>query len=213
MKQKWNEIVKARMKELKISRSQFAERMGISSPALGHWFNGSRNPNLEDIAKMFYLVGIDSVTLYSDGLVSLKEIHARTQIEGIAVTEILSEDEKGRLVGTEIDDKQFLDFRSNEPTAYAVQIKSQALMPRIKPNEYLVLERFRKLQTYDEVLVKLKTGEYFIKMFIAPPPEPGEPYALADLNKWLTSSDEPFYTEDIASIDFIAGIVKKNRLI
>lgn len=213
MKEKWNDVIERQRRKLKITIVQLAERMAVSKSTIDSWLKGTRNPNLEDIAKMFYLVGIDSVTLYSDGLVSLKEIHARTQIEGIAVTEILSEDEKGQLVGTEIDDKQFLDFRSNEPTAYAVQIKSQALMPRIKPNEYLVLERFRKLQTYDEVLVKLKTGEYFIKMFIAPPPEPGEPYALADLNKWLTSSDEPFYTEDIASIDFIAGIVKKNRLI
>ncbi|HDL3294366.1 TPA: helix-turn-helix transcriptional regulator, partial [Mannheimia haemolytica] len=65
MKEKWNDIVKRRIKELDIHRTVFAERVGVSSSGLGSWLNESRVPNLDQIAKMLYLVGIDSVTLHS----------------------------------------------------------------------------------------------------------------------------------------------------
>ncbi|OOF51436.1 hypothetical protein BKK54_03225 [Rodentibacter genomosp. 1] len=190
MREKWNEIVRRRIKEINIPRPVFAERVGISSPALGHWLNGTRKPNLEDIARMFYLLGIDSVTLHSDGLVSLQEVHEVSQIEGVAL--IGSLDFGFKEMGNATEQTQFVaeekrlyvDFRSSDPRPYALKIKGTALIPRIRRDEIIVVEPMLKQPSVgdDVVLIVKATGEYLIKNINTLAVNAEDPHIFADIN-------------------------------
>ncbi|MBE3662151.1 LexA family transcriptional repressor [Vibrio navarrensis] len=69
MKMNWNDLVKSRMKDVGITQALLAERMAKSQSAIAHWLGGNRKPSIEEIAAMMKIVGLDHVTLSSDGLV------------------------------------------------------------------------------------------------------------------------------------------------
>lgn len=69
MKMNWNDLVKSRMKETGITQAVLAERMEKSQSAIAHWLGGNRKPSIEEIAAMMKIVGLDHMTLNSDGLV------------------------------------------------------------------------------------------------------------------------------------------------
>ena len=41
---KWIELVKAKMSELKVTQEELAERLGMSQGGVGHWLNKRRSP-------------------------------------------------------------------------------------------------------------------------------------------------------------------------
>lgn len=69
MKMSWNDLVKSRMKETGITQAILAERMDKSQSAIAHWLGGNRKPSIEEIASMMKVVGLDHMTLNSDGLI------------------------------------------------------------------------------------------------------------------------------------------------
>lgn len=73
MKTNWKDLVKSRMKETKITQAMLAERMDKSQSAIAHWLGGNRNPSIEEIASMMDIVGLDKMTLNSDGTIDKPE--------------------------------------------------------------------------------------------------------------------------------------------
>ncbi|MGO2497751.1 MAG: LexA family protein [Vibrio litoralis] len=69
MKMNWNDLVKAKMKEVGITQNLLAEKMGRSQSAIAHWLNKNREPSIEDIAEMMSIVGLETMTLTSDGMI------------------------------------------------------------------------------------------------------------------------------------------------
>ncbi len=67
MELKWNELAKARMKEVGITQENLAERLGITQGAIGHWLNGRREPSIKDIAKIMKILGMSELVLNPDG--------------------------------------------------------------------------------------------------------------------------------------------------
>ncbi|MCE7612017.1 LexA family transcriptional regulator [Vibrio fluvialis] len=67
MKMQWNDLVKARLKELGITQEQLSERMGITQGAIGHWLNKRREPSLEQISQILSALKLDTLALHSDG--------------------------------------------------------------------------------------------------------------------------------------------------
>ncbi|MDT3718466.1 S24 family peptidase [Pseudomonas oryzihabitans] len=47
--EKWNELAKARMKELKLTQEKLAESLGVTQGAIAHWMSGRREPDLATI--------------------------------------------------------------------------------------------------------------------------------------------------------------------
>lgn len=70
MKLKWNELAKARMKEIGITQERLAELLGKTQGAIGHWLNGRREPGIEDIALIMKILGLPELRLNADGTVS-----------------------------------------------------------------------------------------------------------------------------------------------
>ena len=63
----WNDLVKARLKELDITQEQLSERLGITQGAVGHWLNKRREPSLEQISQILSVLKLDTLALHSDG--------------------------------------------------------------------------------------------------------------------------------------------------
>lgn len=70
MKMKWYELVRERMNALGVTREEIGNHLGKTPGAIGHWLLGRREPSLTEIAAMFKCLGIEHVTLNSDGNVS-----------------------------------------------------------------------------------------------------------------------------------------------
>jgi SOS-response transcriptional repressor LexA len=67
MKMNWTDLVKARIKELKITQETLAEMAGVTPGGMGHWLNKRREPTLEQIATILNAVDLDKLILHSDG--------------------------------------------------------------------------------------------------------------------------------------------------
>lgn len=55
---KWIALVKANMKDRKVTQDQLAERLGMSQGGVGHWLNKRRLPSLADMNRVFEELGL-----------------------------------------------------------------------------------------------------------------------------------------------------------
>ena len=55
---KWIELVKAKMSELKITQEKLAERLGMSQGGVGHWLSKRRQPRIEDMNRVLQELGL-----------------------------------------------------------------------------------------------------------------------------------------------------------
>ncbi|MEJ5057823.1 MULTISPECIES: LexA family protein [unclassified Pseudomonas] len=55
---KWIELVKAKMSELKVTQEILAERLGMSQGGVGHWLNKRRQPGLDDMNRVLQALGL-----------------------------------------------------------------------------------------------------------------------------------------------------------
>ncbi len=70
MKSTWNELAKARMKEIGMTQERLAELLGKTQGAIGHWLNGRREPSIDEVAALLKAIGLNEVRLTSDGVMS-----------------------------------------------------------------------------------------------------------------------------------------------
>ncbi|MCS4251169.1 MULTISPECIES: LexA family transcriptional regulator [unclassified Pseudomonas] len=54
----WIALVKANMKDRKVTQDQLAERLGMSQGGVGHWLNKRRVPSLEDMNRLLQALGL-----------------------------------------------------------------------------------------------------------------------------------------------------------
>ncbi|WP_341304705.1 S24 family peptidase [Pseudomonas sp. TMP25] len=60
---KWNELAKARMKELGVTQEGLAERLGVTQGAVAHWISGRREPDLSTIGKVLETLGLPAMQM------------------------------------------------------------------------------------------------------------------------------------------------------
>ncbi|MCP1476896.1 SOS-response transcriptional repressor LexA [Pseudomonas sp. EB276 TE3739] len=56
---KWIELVKAKMSELKITQTELGERVGMSQGGIGHWLNKRREPGVSEMNRVLKALGMD----------------------------------------------------------------------------------------------------------------------------------------------------------
>ena len=54
----WIALVKANMKDRKVTQGELAERLGMSQGGVGHWLNKRRAPNLTDMNRVLTALGL-----------------------------------------------------------------------------------------------------------------------------------------------------------
>ncbi len=82
---KWNDLVKARMKEIKMTQDTLAEALGVTQGAVAHWVGGRREPSLEVIAKILVTVGLPPMGIaipVFDAPLSAATIEANAELLG-----------------------------------------------------------------------------------------------------------------------------------
>ncbi|NVZ98461.1 helix-turn-helix domain-containing protein [Pseudomonas sp. D6002] len=58
---KWIALVKANMKDRKVTQDQLASRLGMSQGGVGHWLNKRRVPSLADMNRVMQELGLDGL--------------------------------------------------------------------------------------------------------------------------------------------------------
>lgn len=105
------------------------------------------------------------------------------------------------------DDKATLDFPSDDPDAYSVQIMGDVLHPRIKSGELVIMEPGHEVIPGDEVLIGLLDGRTMLRelAWIRDGQHAFNGIVVAHARLTLLSST-------INYVHYIVGIVKPSRL-
>lgn len=100
----------------------------------------------------------------------------------------------------------YLNIFSEDPNAYGLRVVGNSMKPRIKHNEFVVVEPNSDFVSGDEVLVKTKSGQSMIKEYIYH--RDGQ-YRFDSVNE----SYDPVYLfdEEIELIHYVGAIVKGSR--
>lgn len=61
--EKWTDLAKSKMRELKITQERLAEQLGVTQGAIGHWLSGRREPSIEVINKILRELGLPSLSV------------------------------------------------------------------------------------------------------------------------------------------------------
>lgn len=110
--------------------------------------------------------------------------------------------------GYSVSGKDFglLRIHSNDKDAYAVMIIGNALSPRIRAHEFVVVEPGHPVQSGDDVLVNFNDGTTMVKEFI---------FHRDGLYRFdsLKAGIEPLFLNEnlVHSVEYIDAIVKKTR--
>lgn len=61
--EKWTDLAKSKMRELKVTQERLAERLGVTQGAIGHWLSGRREPSIEVINKILRELGLPALSV------------------------------------------------------------------------------------------------------------------------------------------------------
>lgn len=166
MKKTWIDFVREGMAKRKLSQEELAAAVDKTQGGVGHWLNGRRQPNIDDIAKMLGVVGVDQVVLNSDGsLEKLSDSSENVLMPKARLVPVVGEilmEEDGTLTLEECD-IGYLKAETIDPKAKAYRIKGSNAEPRIRNGEFIVIEPSFTAQDGDDVLVLYKNGKYSVK--------------------------------------------------
>ncbi|MBF1995621.1 helix-turn-helix transcriptional regulator [Serratia symbiotica] len=211
MKQTWNTLAKARMKELGISQEKLGELIGKTQGAVAHWLNGRREPGLDDITSIMRVLKIDKVDLLADGSVtSSSESFEYVGKPRDGLIPVVGE----ALMGTDGEFEMceelagWLRIYSSDPDAFSLRVKGDSMFPRINSGEYVVVEPKTHVHPGDEVFIRTSQGKNMIKRL---------GYHREEVYQFISVNQQhPPLTLDNTEVDkvyFVAAIVKSSRYI
>lgn len=100
----------------------------------------------------------------------------------------------------------FLNIYSSDPEAYGLRVVGNSMNPRIKNNEFVLIEPGRDYVAGDDVLVKTVKGQAMIKEFIFY--RDGQ-YRFDSVN---ADYESIFLQEDeVVDVQYVAAILKSSR--
>ncbi|HCU2526423.1 TPA: helix-turn-helix transcriptional regulator [Enterobacter hormaechei] len=212
MKQTWNQVAKARMKELGISQEQLGEMLGKTQGAIAHWLNGRRDPGIDNIASIMRALKIDTINLMPDGSVTTPvAIPDEVELVGIlksGLIPVVGEAVMGTDGEFEMQEMSqgWLRIYSSDPDAFSVKVKGDSMFPRINSGEFVVVEPRTQICAGDEVFVRTTSGKNMIKKL---------GYHRDNTYQFISVNQQhpPLTIEDyeVESIYFVAAIVKSTR--
>lgn len=202
----WYELAEQRRKSLGLSQAELADEFEVSQATVGNWLSNRREADIYTIAKLLERLGVVDVVLHTDATISLTSGIFDTNAPQLKVKAAL--EFRGQDIGEKLtlEDELSLRYFSQDVRAYAVRIDGEKLEPRIVSGEYIVIEPGAKLQSYDEVLIKLKDGRYMIRVLLT---GRNKEWRYADPN--TMQQDTGFDPSQIETMEYIAAIIKPPR--
>lgn len=102
----------------------------------------------------------------------------------------------------------YIWWPSRDPAAYALRCQGDSMKPRIKHNEYAILEPGNTINNGDEVLVVTDKDEVMVKIYAY---EQGGRVTLLSVNESHEAIN--LYRENIKKMHYLAGIAKESLVI
>ncbi|MCY1301968.1 Peptidase S24-like protein [compost metagenome] len=206
----------------RITQEALAHELGMSQGNLNSHLNGKRALNTEIAAKVAVRIGIPVVRFSErlareiEQIAQATEIHSNVSGEPMPVKTGSVPVVGKAMLGTNgyfeaIDypvghGEGFLNIFSSDPNAYGLRVVGNSMNPRIKNNEFVLIEPNREYVAGDEVLVKTTKGQSMIKEFIYY--RDGQ-YRFDSVN---ADYDPIFIHEDeVEDVQYVGAIVKSSR--
>lgn len=208
----WNQLIRDKMVESKISQEKLGESIGKTQGAIGHWLRGTREPSVEDITKIMLAVGINEMIIKSNGEASLIgsdfEYAGTIKSGTVTVRGEATIDRNGDIIMIKEDFGGKLKIYSDDPDCYALKINGDSLYPRINSGEFIILEPNSNPREGDEVLVELINGIQMIRKLEY---HRNGQYRFFSISHPITPStiDE----QNVVKVVFISSIVKNSRYV
>lgn len=199
-----------------VDQVKLAEAAGVTKGAVNQWLNG----NIKSI-KLEYAVGIQD--RYGWNAVWLvmgrgQQKVGKMEVEGsfnpvrlpptkhIPVVGMASLTDDGSWADLEnlpgLSDGK-LEFPSEDPNAYSVRCKGDAMLPRIKDGEFVVVEPSHPAEPGDEVLIRAHDGRMMVTTFL---------YARGGRSHFASINENhppmSIETENIERMHYVSAIVK-----
>lgn len=171
MKKPWNTFIREKMQEKNLKQEDIAEAMDKTQGAIGHWLTGRRQPNVNEVAQMINLTGVDKVILNGDGTVEEFDENAKPEkVETSYSYPLISNVEAGLF--TEALDYQttmgyeYIDSEIDAgEDAFFLRIKGRSMEPKFMEDDLVLIDVRRRPHPGDYVAAVNDGGEATLKRY------------------------------------------------
>ena len=171
MKKPWNTFIREKMQEKNLKQEDIAEAMDKTQGAIGHWLTGRRQPNVNEVAQMINLTGVDKVILNGDGTVEEFDENAKPEkVETSYSYPLISNVEAGLF--TEAFDYQtvmgyeYIDSEIDAgEDAFFLRIKGRSMEPKFIEDDLVLIDVRRRPHPGDYVAAVNDSGEATLKRY------------------------------------------------
>lgn len=202
----------------KITKAAIALACGVSAPSVNDWFSGKTKNldgnNLLNAAK-YLKVNPEWLGSGKGRMDDALAVHENT--DGIEIKNLIRSSVP--VVGSaKLGDKEcyfseleypigngdgYIQWATSDPNAYALRCRGDSMKPRIRHDEFVVVEPNHEYIPGDEVMVKDKNGRVMIKQFAY---RRGELLYFTSVNETYAPFSIP--SEEIDKVHYVAGIAK-----
>lgn len=171
MKKTWNQYVREKMQEQNLRQDDIAETMGKTQGAIGHWLTGRRMPNVNEVAQMINITGVDKVILNSDGTVEDFEPNAEiVKVKKSNSYPLISSIQAGLWTETfDYKDSMGYEYIDTEidagPDAFFLRISGLSMEPKFSEGDLVLIDIRKHPQPGDYVAAVNGTGEATLKRY------------------------------------------------
>ena len=171
MKKPWNTFIREKMQEKNLKQEDIAEAMDKTQGAIGHWLTGRRQPNVNEVAQMINLTGVDKVILNGDGTVEEFDENVKPEkVETSYSYPLISNVEAGLF--TEAFDYQtamgyeYIDSEIDAgEDAFFLRIKGRSMEPKFIEDDLVLIDVRRRPHPGDYVAAVNDGGEATLKRY------------------------------------------------
>ena len=171
MKKTWNTFIREKMQEKNLKQEDIADAMDKTQGAIGHWLNGRRQPNVEQVAQMINLTGVDKVILNGDGTVEEFESNVTPEkVDSSYSYPLISAIQAG--VWTEVcdyRDSTGYDYIDSEidagEDAFFLRVKGESMEPKFMEDDLVLIDVRRHPHPGDFVAAVNGNGEATLKRY------------------------------------------------
>lgn len=171
MKKPWNQYVREKMQAQNLRQDDIAETMGKTQGAIGHWLTGRRMPNVNEVAQMINLTGVEKVILNGDG--TIEDFDTNVQLARPTKSNsypLISNIQAGVWTETfDFRDSEDYDYIDTEidagPDAFFLRISGMSMEPKFCEGDLVLIDIRKRPHPGDYVAAVNGTGEATLKRY------------------------------------------------
>lgn len=211
--QRLKSIYQSKKKDLGLSQASVADQMGITQSAIGHYINGRQPLNARVVSALAQILQVGAEEISPSLSLQIAQ-QARSLSDSITLSEMsrrvmvvgrVTPGENGVSSGI-VHTLGWLKM-DDDHSSFAIEVSGNALWPRIKNGEFVVMEKTITPEPGDDILLVLNNGAYLFKslVFIR-----GDNVQVTDITG-KSALPDLIKLSDINELHHISAIVKPSR--